>query len=300
MTPRLAHKPVSGEYRLTNAKALALSIGALTLAAPAPAAASASVQPLFQSLAGQRLSPAPLVPTTAPRSLSPIEDFIETFDAPRGYGVRMAAARRGRLYAIVALQGGQYPTTRNALRGFKRAGFRARSTRVRARRGYLLTRRRDRALLWTEDGVVYYLFTVTSKTVSLAELRATADGLDRMEGAFIGSDELGDNDAEVATTSRTVSVDVTFTGQCMAFGERSGTRRGTARVAFAPRQGDSFSFDIAPNVDRERSDLPWQGTVSGTVSANGATVNLRATGADAEDTCDTGPVTLALRPYATR
>jgi len=210
----------------------------------------------------------------------------------------MAAVRRGRLYALVALQGGQYPSTRIAVRRFRGAGFRPRSTAVRGRRGFLLTRRRDRVLLWSEDGTVYSLYTTTSKTVSLGELRATAAGLDRMEGVFIaGFDDTSDNEAEVAATTHTVSVDVNFIGECMAFGERSGKRLGTVRVAFLPRQVDSFSFDIAPNLDPKRSELAWQGTVSGRVGANGATLNLRATGAEGEDSCDTGPLTLTLRPY---
>ena len=274
-----------------------MSVAALSLVAPCSAAAD--VQTLFQSLADQQLRSAPLVPTTAPPSLSPIGDFIETFDQRRGYGIRMVAAKRGRLYAIVTLQGGQYPSVRRALRAFKSSKFRVRSTVIRGRRGYLLKRARDRALLWAEDGVVLYMFTTTSKTVSLNELRATAAGLDRMEGVFVGSDNRGDNEAEVATTTRTVSVDLQFSGQCTAFGEPSGRRDGAVRVTFLPRQGESFAFDVAANRSEGRGDVlsTWQGTVSGTVGASGGTVNLRATGSDGDDSCDTGPVSLTLRPY---
>ena len=287
--------------RSATLAAVLSSVAAVMLVAPS--SASADMQALFQRLADQRLNPAPLVPTTAPRSLSPIGDFIATFDVPKGYGIQMAAARRGRLHAFIGLSGGAYPSTRSALRTFRRAGYRTRSTRIRRLRGYLLTRRSDRVLLWSEGGVVYFLYTRTPRTVSLSELRATADGLDRMEGVFQGrtpDDDLSNQaSASVAATSRTATVEVEFRAPCVltATGERSGSLDGVARVAVIPRQGDNFSFDIAPNVDRERSSLAWQGTVSGTVSANGGTVNLRATGSDAEYRCDTGPVSVALSPY---
>jgi hypothetical protein len=124
-----------------------------------------------------------------------------------------------------------------------------------------------------------------------------------MEGVFEGrtpDDDLSNQvSASVATTSRTATVEVEFRAPCVLTetGERSGSFDGVAGVTVIPRQDDNFSFDIAPNVDRERSSLAWQGTVSGTVSANGATVDLRATGSDAEYTCDTGPVSITLSPY---
>ena len=288
---------------MRSATLSAVLTSAATVTLIAPSSASADMQALFQRLADQRLSPAPLVPTTAPRSLSPIGDFIATFDAPRGYGIQMAAARRGRLHAFVGLSGDAYPSTRSALRSLRRADYRARSTRIRRLRGYLLTRSHNRVLLWSERGVVYFLYTRTPRTVSLSELRATAEGLDRMEGVFQGrtpDDDLSNQaSASVAATSSTATVEVEFRAPCVltATGERSGSFDGVAGVSVIPRQGDNFSFDIAPNVDRERSSLAWQGTVSGTVSANGATVNLRATGSDGEYTCDTGPVSITLSPY---
>jgi hypothetical protein len=261
---------------------------------------------LLRELAEQRLRPAPLVPTTAPRSLSPVGDFVDTFDTSAGYGIVMGAIRRGRLYALVSLSGGAYPSARVARRTLREAGFRARSTRIRGRRGYLFTiTRRARALLWSEGGVVYVLTARTLRTVSLRELRATAESLDRLEGYFVGTrpDEDTRNMANsaVAITTRTVTVEVEFRAPCIYLptGEPGGSGDGVVTVTLGARQGDSFSFDIAPNVDRERSSGPWQGTVSGTVNANGGTVNLRATGngGDSEQACDTGPVSIPLRPY---
>jgi hypothetical protein len=135
------------------------------------------------------------------------------------------------------------------------------------------------------------------------ELRDTAESLDRMEGVLVGrtpdDDNNGQAETSVSATTRTVTVDVEFRAPCVLVqtGEPGGSFDGVARVSLIPRQGDSFSFDIAPNLDRERSSLPWQGTVSGTLTANGGTVNLRATGTDGEYACDTGPVSIALRPY---
>ena len=284
---------------MTPRRAVALAIAMLALAAPASASADAATQVFFEQLAEQKLKPAPLVPTTGPRSLSPAGDFISTFDQPRGYLIRMGAQRRGRLVALVDLVGGQYPSVGKALRAFRDSALRRRPTVIRGKRGYVLTNRRARVLIWSESGVVYVLITSTPKTVSLNELRATAGGLERLEGVWAGNDERADNEVSVAATSNTVTVETRFSGQCVfsPTGEPSAVRRATTRVAFLRRQGNDFSFDIGPNLDRERSDLAWQGTVSGTVGTNGGTVNVRATGADAEDSCDTGPVSLTLRPF---
>jgi hypothetical protein len=283
--------------------ALGLSVAAATLAAPAPA--SADMQVVLRQLAEQRLSPPPLVPTTAPRSLRPIDNFIGTFNTPRGYGIDIGAAIRGRLHALVSLTGGLYPSTRVGLRRIRGTGYRARSTRVRGLRGYVLTRRarRETVLLWSEGGVVYTLYTRTPRTVSLSELRATAAGLDRLVGVFRGSAPGDDTrnfaDAWVGATSRTVTVDVEFRGPCVLTesNEPGGSFDGVAGVSVMPRQGDNYSFDIAPNLDQERSGFPWQGTVSGAVSASGATLDMRAMGSNGEYTCDTGPVSVTLRPF---
>jgi hypothetical protein len=277
---------------------VALVVAALMLLAPASASATNNAQFFFTHLAEQRLRPAPLVPTTAPRALSPVAESIETFDLPHGYDIQMAAPERGRPTALVGLQAGQYRTAGRALHTFRGAGFRTRSMRVRGRRGYLLTHGRDRVLLWGEGGVVYTLITSTPKTVSISELRATATGLDRLDGLWQANDELGYTDVLVAATSHTVTAEVEFTAPCVsaATGEPSPVRRATARVAFVPRQGDAFSFPIAPNLDPDQSGLTWQGMVSGTVG-NGGMVNLRATAADSQDSCDTGPQSLRLGRY---
>ena len=272
--------------------ALALAITALTFLTPARA--GADVQSVFEGLADRKLSPAPLVPTTAPKSLRPLDTTISTFPNPRkgGYGVRMA----DEVDSVIAMQGGAYPKLSTGLRVMKRQGFRARSTKVRGKSGYLMTRSRDRTLLWAEKGVVYWIGSATPKTVSLKELRATAADLDRLEGAFSGNDSLGENEVFMATTRRTVTAHVAWTANCTnPDGSPSTQRAGQAGVTLGPRQGGSFTFEIAPNL-RGTSSFPWQGTVSGTTDAKGGTVEMRVTASTAEESCDTGPLSLAVRP----
>lgn len=159
-----------------------------------------------------------------------------------------------------------------------------------------MTRYRDRTLLWGEKGVVYWMGSATPKTISLNELRTTAADLDRLDGAFIGTDAQGENGVFMVTTRRTVTAGVEWIANCTApDGSPTSQRAGQAGVTLAPRQGDSFSFDIAPNL-RGSTPFPWQGTVSGTVAADGGTVDLRATASTSEESCDTGPVSLTVRP----
>ena len=273
-------------------RALALSITLLTLCAPARA--SADVQEVFQGLAERRLSPAPLVPTTAPRSLRPLDATIATLSNPRrsGYGIRLANDATD---SVIALRGGEFTSMKTAVRQYRRSGFSVRSTQIRKRDGYLLTRSRDRTLLWVEKGVVYWMGSATPKTVSIKELRATAAGLDRLEGAFSGSDELGENAVFMVTTRRTVTAYVEWTANCTGpDGSPSAQRAGQAGVTLAPRQGRSFAFDIAENL-RGSTPFPWQGTVSGTTDADGGTVEFRVTASTADESCDSGPKSIAVR-----
>jgi hypothetical protein len=273
---------------------LVIPVVALALAAPAPA--SGDVLSEFQKLAGLGLSRPPLVPTTAPTLLRPIDATIFASELSSGYSIRLVSGRRNN--QVLLVQGGAYPSMRAARRAFRRARYRARPTRVRGARGFVVTRAPSRAVLWAEGGVVYFVATTTSRTVPFAEVRATAEGLDRLGGSFVGSDESTASDVQVAVTSRTVTVDVLFRGQCtLPDGSSLGLYRGHAYASLAPRQGDGFAVEIGPNVDAEGSELAWQGTVSGTVGADGASVDFRATGTGEEgSSCDTGPVSVQLRP----
>ena len=82
------------------------------------------------------------------------------------------------------------------------------------------------------------------------------------------------------TTRRTVTLDVSFEADCA-----STIRVGQADVTLLRRQGDTFGFDL---------EAPWTGRVTGTIGRSGITLEVRASGTIGGETCDTGPLTLAL------
>ena len=235
----------------------------------------------------------PLVPTAVPPAFEPIDEAIRTFpDAPRGYTIGLANARGD---GFIFLQGGAFKSVRGALRGLRRAGYRARRTSVRGHSGRALRRSDRRALLWPESGAVYLISTNAPRTVSVRQLRQTAASLDELEGVFVARDAEDRNDVELAITRGTVTARVWFSAQCTRDGEPAGPWEGRARVTLLPRQGNTFTFDVAPNL--EEGESHWQGTISGTVDANGGTIEIRAsTLNEFGDQCDTGALSLPLRP----
>ena len=277
---------------------IAVSVALAGLSLPAPA--RASVLDTYQRLAARGVSPAPLVPTTVPSTLAPADRTIDagTTRGGRGYAIRMVHYGPEGPDAVIALAGGEFRTLRASLRDHRRLGFRApRRTRIRGRRGYLLTRRLGplvRSLVWVEGGVVYSIGSGTPKKVSLAQLRATARGLDRLERDWFGSSSDPDSSsgASAVTTRRTVTVHVDFEASCAPPGSSATTVRvGQAEVTLMRRQGNSFSFEIA---EHRRGTGEWSGTVTGTIAPSAITLNLRATGTVDGDVCDSGPVTLTL------
>ena len=235
------------------------------------------------------MKPAPLVPTAVPRSVAPIERTISagTTRGARGYSIRLVHYGGNGPDAIVVVTGGEFRRLRALLRDRRILGFRSRkATRVRGHRGYVLTRRggpTTRELVWVERGVVYAIGSGTPKRISLANLRATARGLDRLDRAWIGGPDDPDNSSGgfAVTTARTVTVE--FEAQC-AFTARVGQ----ARVTLI-RRGNVFVFDIA-----EHRDGPWTGTVTGTIAGDVLTLDIRASGTIGGEACDTG----ALRAHA--
>ena len=165
---------------------------AALIALSLPAAARADVLDAYQRLAERNVKPAPLVPTTVPRSVAPIERTISagTTRGARGYSIRLVHYGPNGPDAIVVVTGGEFKRLRALLRDRRILGFRSRKpTRVRGHRGYVLTRRggpTTRELVWVERGVVYAIGSGTPKKISLANLRATARGLDRLDRAYIG------------------------------------------------------------------------------------------------------------------
>jgi hypothetical protein len=265
-----------------------------------PAAADSGFLDAYQRLAERRLSPAPLVPTAIPRAFRPIERSPElgTTIGGRGYAVRLVHQGSAGPDAVIEVSGGEFRNLRALLRERRRQGYEvARRTRVRGRRGYLLTRRLGpltRELAWRERGVMYTLGSGTPRKVSLRNLRATAAGLDRLERDYIGGAADPDNssDAVAVTTTRTVTAIVSFEATCAAPGSTAVSLRvGTAEVTLLSRQGDAFSFDIASH---RRGSAPWTGTVTGTISPAAITLDVRATATIEGEVCDTGALSLTL------
>ncbi|MGZ8634625.1 MAG: hypothetical protein ACXWZZ_12350 [Solirubrobacteraceae bacterium] len=199
--------------------------------------------------------------------------------------------------AIVVVNGGEFRSMRALLSDHRRLGFRPRAARIRGHRGYLLTRRLgpvSRTLAWVEGGTVYTIGSGTPRKVSLAQLRSTARGLDRLGGAWIGASADPDNSSEAfaVTTARTVSVNVSFEASCAPPGSSAATLRvGQAGVTLLRRRGNGFAFDIAAH---RRDSAPWAGTVTGTISPTAITLQVRATGTIEGDVCDSGPLVLTL------
>jgi hypothetical protein len=275
----------------------ALCIAVAIVALAAPAAASADVMRIYQELSARRLSPAPLVPTTAPRSLSPLDRTADVLGSRRrsGYGIRLASTGPD---AVIALQGGSFSTLKAALREETRMhGFKAKRTRVRGRSGYLLTRRSgptERELLWSEGGRVYQLGSATPKTVSLKALRATAAGLDRLERDYVGTGgdpDLGDG-AVAVTTEHTITIDVSWSAHCvLPGGLPAADHGGGAHATLLRRQGAAFSLDLATFGT---GSLVWAGSVSGTIGPDAIVLSMQASGTFDGATCDTGPIAYAL------
>ena len=136
--------------------------------------------------------------------------------------------------------------------------------------------------------MVYSIGSGTPKKVSLANLRSTARGLDRLEREWIGGSSDPDSSAGgvAVTTAHTVTADVQFEAKCAAPGSSATiVRAGQTGVTLLRRRGNGFAFDIA---------APWTGTVTGTISPSAITLEVRASGTIDGDACDSGPLTLTL------
>ena len=272
---------------------------ALLAALAVPAAAAGDVMDVYSDLAQRRLTPAPLVPTVAPRALAPMDTTITTSSSRRrsGYALRLVHYSGDGPDAIIAFERGQAKTIKAHLREDRRFGFKLRRTRVRGHAGYVLTRRlgpTERWLLWSEGGQVYAIGSGTPKKVSLRDLRTVAAGLDRLERPYVGSG--GDPDlgsgAVMVTTEHTVTGHLEWGAECVLPGGMPGTAHGgQAHFTLLPRQGNAFGIDIARQ--QVGSDA-WTGSASGTVTPDVVTLNVRATATLDGSACDTGPLVLTL------
>jgi hypothetical protein len=199
---------------------------------------------------------------------------------------------------VIEVSGGEFRTMRALLRERRRQGYSSqRRTRIRGHRGYLLKRPlgiKSRDLAWVEGGVVYSLGSGTPRKVSMRALRSTAAGLDRLERDYFGgsADPDSSSGATAVTTRRTVTARVDFEARCLAPGSTEPTvRAGSAEVVLLRREGNSFSFDVATHRTGEE---PWGGTVTGTISPDVITMDVRASATIEGEACDTGALTLTL------
>jgi hypothetical protein len=269
------------------------------IALSAPAAGSADVLSEYSDLAARRLSPAPLVPTAVPATLAPLDRTVTGSPSRRrsGYGLRVVHYGRNGPNATMVLEGGSFKTTSGALRDGRLLGFKARRTRVRGHRGYLLTRHLGPTqwlLVWVEDGRVYTLGTGTPKKVPLKRLRAAAADLEHLQRDYIGAPADPNNSSEgnAVTTERAVTLHVSWEAQCAApGGSSSEIRVGQAHVTMLPYRANAFSFDIAQH---RAGTGAWNGTVSGTVSPSAITVTINATATIDGLSCDSGALSFAL------
>jgi hypothetical protein len=251
----------------------------------------------LQRLARRNLNPQPLVPTAGPPILRPLSVSVTLGPGrtKKGYGIRMLHYTSYGPDAVIALSRNDYKSVRAALRDL--TGYKAKKTRIRGKRGYVLTRHldvTDRFLLWSEDGQVYMLGSGTPRKISLKMLRATAAGLDHLERDYIGDvyDQNTGNDfgVVIVTTQHTVSGDISFGGTCTMPNGLPGTpRAGQADFFVLPRHGNSFTVPFTSDIVTPPG---WNGSITGTVSPNAITVNGRVTGSFDGDACDSGPFTV--------
>ena len=267
----------------------ALLLAAAVTLTMAPAA-DAQTLDTYERLAERELQPAPLVPTTAPRSLRPLYETLRPLGSRADYALRF---ENGASDAIIVLERGVYRSLNAAVRAERRRGFTAKSTRVRGRAARLLTRRNGpttRILVWVEDGEVYWLASGTPRKVSLKDLRDTATGLQRLGGYYIGghADPNNSSEGDAVTTDRAISMRVAWEANC---GSERDIRVGNAFAFMVPRSGTTFTFDIAQHRILSGE---WNGTVTGTIRANAIDLTVDASAAIDGRTCASGPVSLTL------
>jgi hypothetical protein len=281
-------------------------LGVVAAALLAPDLASADVLGDYQRLTARRLSPAPLVFTTARPPLSAIDRTLQGSGSRRrsGYGLRLVHYTGAGPDAVIALEGGSWKTVRAALRELRLTRTKTTRTRVRGHAATLLTSRGERQLVWSEGGRVYWLATGTPKTVSLRELRATAAGLDPLGALYSGgvsdpqSDAQRDAGAIAVTTAHTISVDVSWTGDCTApNGTPNNYYGGGAHATLERLSGGAFSFDAAQHP---ATAAVWGGTVSGTVASGAVSMSVEVSGSFDANACRAGPMSFTLRPIPIR
>jgi hypothetical protein len=273
-------------------------LGILLFGLLAPSARADGFETL-QALAKRHLRPAPLVPATAPAPLSDLGATLATGPGrgKGGYALRLVHYTPNGPDAVIAVSRGDYGSIKAALRAFRRDSYTKRTTRIRGRRAYLVTRRaRETALVWSEDGGVYIVATGTQRKVSVSGLRATANGLEHLGANYIGDYfQPGSNNtslgAVLVATERHVSGVVEWgTDNCTFNGFPAAAHGGSATFMLLPLVSAAFSFPLnGPLV----SPSGWNGTLSGTFTPAAIDVTLQGSGTFDEESCDTGPMSVS-------
>jgi hypothetical protein len=276
------------------------------------AQAQGAVLPVFdvsERLIEEGVAPAALVPTYVPPLIAGRGGFIQPgFAKGRVYSMRILHQPPSGTDGVIALQRCA-PIGRAAFgtcaglaatrRDFVRQGFRFVATRVRARNGFLLTRKApggpERWLIWREDGLVYSIGSGTPKKVPLGQLRTTAARLDRLQHRYLGTSPDPDSStgAVLVAGESFVAGHVDWEAACAG----GSIRAGAADLALARRQGDAFGLDIA--LAGSPSALGWTGSISGVVSPAAIVLDIRATGVFDGASCDTGALSLTLPRFDT-
>ena len=213
-----------------------------------------------------------------------------------GYGLRLVHYTSTGPDAVIALARGDYASMGAALRSFRRGGYKKRSTRIRGKRAYLLTRTRESLIAWNEDGRVFTIATGTPRKVSVSALRATAAGLDHLRSNYIGDYfQPGSNNTSLGgvlvATDRYVSGVVEWgTDNCTFNGFPAAAYGGSATFVMLPLEGRDFSI---PLNDPVVTPAGWNGTLSGTVSAAAIDLTLQGSGTFDQEVCDTGPMAVS-------
>jgi hypothetical protein len=275
------------------------ALAILALLALAPAAHADGFDTL-QGLAKRHLRPAPLVPTSAPSLFSDLGRSVSAGPGigKGGYGLRLVHyTPGGPPDAVIALSRGEFASMPAALRSFGRNGYTKRTTRVRGRRAYLLSRKgRESLIAWSEDGRVYTIATGTPRKVSVSALRSTATGLEHLGANYLGDffQPGSDNTSfggVLVTTEHFVSGIVEWgTDNCVFNGFPAAAYGGTATFTMLPLRSGAFSIPLNGPLVKPPG---WNGTLSGAVSAAAIELTLQGSGTFDGESCDTGPMSVS-------
>ena len=261
--------------------------------------AGASLILEYSDLAHRQLTPAPLVPTTAPKAVSPLVATLGDITpiGRKGYRIRLLDVGELAPKAIIAMERGSVKSIAVAVKRARTSGFTIRSTRVRGHKGKLLVRgrRKPTTSAWCgrRSGAIYELSSGTTKTISLKDLRSFVNGLQPLEREYVGTVCTGGfcQGAIAVTTTKTASVLVEWEATCEdpdGMGQNLLGNAASALFSLLPRSGDSIASASPPRpTSRGRSTAPAR-------SRRRGHAERPRLGRPKGQPCDTGPLVLNL------